>query len=84
MSCFSLSYPGGLQRVRGRISTPAVTDHGVEPALEAAQVVHVVHVGLAERDVADKVLEAGLLLVHGLHFAAIIVQVTVIGGHPAM
>ena len=49
------------------------------PALEAAQVVHVVHVGLAEWDVADKVLEAGLLLIHRLDFAAVVVQVTVIG-----
>ena len=26
-----MPYPGGLQRVRGRVSAPAVADHGVEP-----------------------------------------------------
>jgi len=76
--------PGWLQGVGGGVSAPAVADHGLEPALEAAQVIHVVNVGLAKRDVADKVLEAGLLLVNRLHFAAVVVQVTVIGGHLLM
>jgi len=73
--------PGWLERVGGGVPAPAVADEAVEPSLEAAQVVHVVHVGLGQGDVADKVLEARLLLVHRLHFAAIVVHITMIGGH---
>ena len=78
-----LSYPGWLERVGCRVSAPPVADQAVEPSLEAAEVVHVVHVGLGQGDVADKVLEAGLLLVHRLHLAAIVIHITVIGGHSA-
>ena len=58
-SGYFTTYPRRFQRIWGGVSAwvPPVGHDGVEPPLEAAQVVGVIHVGLREWDVTHKVLK---------------------------
>ena len=78
------TYPRGFEWVRRGVSAPAVLDEAAEPPLDPGEVVHVVHVGLRQGDVAHEVFEAGLLLIERLHLAAVVVHVAFIRRHPAV
>ena len=76
------TYSARLEWVWGGVSPPAVLDDAAEPSLYPGQVVHVVHVGLRQRNVPHEVLEARLLLVDGLDLAAVVVHVALVRRDP--
>ena len=59
-SRYFTTYPRRFQRIWGGVSAwvPPVGHNGVEPPLEAAQVVGVIHIGLRQRNVTHKGLKA--------------------------
>ena len=84
LSTVNWTYPRWFQWVRRGVSAPAVLDEAAEPPLDPAEVVHVVHVGLRQRNVTNKVFEAGLLLIERLDLSPVIVHVTFIRWHPTV
>merc|ERR1711953_857669 len=73
--------PRGFQWVRRGVSAPAVLDDATKPPLYSGQVVHVVHVGLGQGNVAHEVFEAGLLFIERFHLSAVVVHVAFIRRH---
>ena len=61
-----------------RVGPMPVGHHGAEPLLEAVHGPRLVEVCLRQRNVADKLLEHRLLLVHAAHLAPVVVLVTLV------
>jgi len=74
----ALESPRGYEGVVlvARVGPVPAGHHAAEPLLEAAHCPRLVEVGLSQRNVANKLLEHRLLLIHTAYLAPVVVLVT--------
>ena len=78
---FVMNYPlryEGVVLVVDHVRPVSAGHHGAEPLLQGFHVPRLVKVHLSEGNVADKLLEHRLLLIHRRHLASVVILVALV------